>query len=179
VIAADHLAGVIAKLALNYNRAFEDQDAVYAVFDMWNSQLSAVLPDDLDQAVAGLLADPSVKFFPTIADMRARVIQASQGRHQAAAASPDGRGTVACLTCLDSGWLDAGTDDAGSWWVRPCPQGCLPPVAHRAHHRTHRGRRKAPGESTQLALVSDTTLERAVAETARMIGEHDGRLGAF
>lgn len=172
-LTAEQLAAGIAKLALNYNRAFEDEEAVHAVFDMWWHQLSAVLPHDFEQAVRDILADPNVSYFPTVADMRQRVIHAARNR-RAAAENTDARGTVACMRCLDSGWLDAGTDDDGYWWVRPCPEGCTPSAAHFAHHRTGRTRSKRT-DGTQLALVSSETLEEAVAGTNRMVEGSGGQ----
>lgn len=173
MITDEDLAAVIAKLALNFNRTFEDEDAVYGVFDMWQSQLAATLPEDVETALASILADPEVRFFPTIAEFRGRVIRAASDRHRAAHADANPDDPAECITCLDSGWLEAGSDDDGYWFVRPCSQGCRPPLTRRVRRRTFRGRRRGPGEPQQLALVSAETLQAAVADTKRMLGDHD------
>lgn len=170
MITDDEIGRVIGQLALNYNRGIDDEDAAIGLIDIWRTAIGGCAPVDVDAALRATVADPEVRFFPPVADFRQRVIAAAQARHRAAADNSDGRGTVACLRCLDSGWLDAGTDDDGYWYVRPCPEGCVPPVAHRAHHRTHRRGRK---DGAQLSLVSSEALAEAVEGTHRMLGDRD------
>lgn len=167
------IAAVLAKLALNYNRALDDDHAVAGMMDMWRTGIGGCAMEDIAIALDRILADPEVRFFPTVADFRRLVIDANVIRtSRAAAANPDRWETFACLGCLDSGWLDAGTDDDGYWFVRDCPNGCKPPLfKHRVRRHIHRGRRRAPSDAPQQMALSDDTLAAAVADTARMVGD--------
>jgi hypothetical protein len=168
------LARVIGQLALNYNRPIDDDDALIGIMTMWRNGIGGCAVEDVDSALAGILADDTVRYFPTVADFRRRVIDANVIRQSRAAAEhPDGRGTVACLNCMDSGWLDLGIDDAGYWWLRSCPKECNPPRGyHRTRPRTYTGRRNGPTtpKPTQLSL-SEEALHAGIAGTARMQGE--------
>lgn len=173
MITDEHLAATIARLAINYNRTWEDEDAVGAVFDMWQAQLGAALPGDVDAAVAAILADPEVKYFPTIADFRARVVHAAADRNRSKYNAANPEATVSCIQCLDSGWIEAGTDEDGYWFVDFCASGCKPPPTRRRRMRAFRAtRRHAPAQQGVLALTSET-LEAAVSDTKRMVGEHE------
>jgi hypothetical protein len=174
MITDEQLAATIARLAINYNRTWEDEDAVGAVFDMWQAQLAATLPVDVDAAVAAILADVEVRFFPTIAEFRARVVKAAadRNRHAHNAADPDAE--VKCIRCLDTGFVEAGVSDEGYWFVDQCTAGCKPPPSRRRRMRAFRSTKHRPGaQQGTLALMSAETLQAAVSDTKRMLGDHE------
>lgn len=169
----DDIIKVLGQLSLNYRRPIDDEDAAIGLVDMWRTQIGGCAVEDVTVALQAIMGDPEVKFFPTVAEFRRRVIDANVARRaREAAANPDPHESFSCLGCKDSGWLDAGTDDDGYWFVRACGNGCKPQNTHRARHPRVRGRRRAPSEPTQLTMVSGATLDQAVADTARMQGEH-------
>lgn len=167
------IAAVLGKLALNYHRPIDDDDTVIGMLEIWRTGIGGCAREDVETAMANILADPEVRFFPTVADFRRRVIDANVIRtSRAAAANPDPWDTFACLGCLDSGWMDAGTDGDGYWFVQGCPNGCKPPLfKHRVRRNTIRGRRRAPSTAPQQMALSEETMEAAVAGTARMVGD--------
>jgi hypothetical protein len=158
-----HLLGAIARLALNYGRHM-DQDAMAGTLDTWRQHLSGYEAVDVDEAVARILGDINVRGMPTVAAV-AHLCAESQARRQRAIARPDEHGTVGCLRCDDSGWLDAGTDEDGCEFVRPCPEGCMPPLP--GAHRTHRRRR----QPTHQGRLAETLPADVIEAQHRMVGD--------
>lgn len=165
-----HLLGAIARLALNYGRHM-DQDAITGTLDTWRQQLGRYEAADVDEAVTRILADANVRTMPTVAAV-AHLCAESQARRQRAMARPDVHDTVACTVCDDSGWLDAGSDEDSYEYVRPCPQGCLPPLPGSTHRRTTARRRKAPTHQGSLA----DALPAAIDAQHRMQGDGHERV---
>lgn len=160
-----HLAGAIARLALNYGRSYTP-DALAGMLDTWRRRLSNYQAVDVDDAVDRILGDANRRTMPTIADVAVLAAE-SQARRQRASAHVDVRGTVACTTCDDSGWLDAGTDEDGYSYVQPCPKGCLPPPARSTREISHR-RRRTP---THQGRITETLPADVIDAQARMIGD--------
>lgn len=164
-----HLAGAVARLALNY-RQHLDQAAIAVTVDTWQQQLGRYEAVDVDEAVSRILGDPNVKGMPTVAAV-AHLCAESQARRQRAMARPDVHGTVACVVCDDSGWLDAGSDEDSYEYVRPCPQGCQPPLPGSTHRRGHT-RRRAPTHQGRLA---ETLPADVIDAQHRMLGDDGDR----
>jgi len=143
-----HLTGAVARLALNYGRAL-DAAGIATLVDTWRSQLATYEAEDIDSAVDRLLGDANVRSFPTVANV-AVLAKESRERRQRTMAHLDEHGTVACLTCDDSGWLDAGSDEDSYEYVRPCPQGCKPPLPT-GRREAQRRKKHRPSGSQRLA----------------------------
>lgn len=171
-----HLTVVLTKLALNYNRTL-DEDALLGLLATWRDQVGACTERDIEAGATALMRDPTVDRFPTAARFRQAVVDAAQARQRAALAEASATGTVACLTCQDSGWVLAGTDEDRYEYVDKCPQGCLPPLPG-ARYRRHspQRRRKREGHQTTLADVLPQTLPAGVIDvTHRIEGDRDGQ----
>jgi len=168
------IAGVLAALALNYNRPLDDADTVDGMMTLWRSGIGGCAIEDVVSGLDIILRDEKVDRFPTVAQFRAATIAANRRRrHEAETASPSG--TVACLQCRDGGWLDLGDDEDHQWWVQKCPSGCTPPLTqHRQKLPVFRAAKRGPstGGPTQLQL-SRETLEAAVAGQHRATGDRD------
>lgn len=167
---ADRLAQVLAKLALNYGRQADDPAAQAGLMSNWQTGIGGCAWEDVQAALNAVLLDPEVKHMPTVAEFRQRVIGCNRARRQAQADAHDG-GEVVCLSCNDSGWLDMGHDTAGYWFVKPCPQGCLPPASNRVRRAMPR-RQKRTHQEQQLALAQPAQLREAIEATNRMVGDH-------
>jgi hypothetical protein len=163
------IAQVLAALSLNYNRPLDDETTVDGLMVLWRAGIGGCAIEDVVAGLDLILLDEKVDRFPTVAQFRAAVISANRRRHRVMReASPEG--TVECLTCLDSGWLDMGTDDRHQWWVRRCPKGCVPPLVHH-RQRPPVVRSGGPARSHEQLQLSRETLEAAVAGQHRATGD--------
>jgi hypothetical protein len=135
-VTQQELAGVIARLAVNYGRTFDDDDALLALVSDWEAQLGEFELRDVELAREGLMGDPAVRWFPTVADMRRRTQLARMDRRRE---SGEGGGCAACVGSGGSiGWQHTGTDEAGREYVRSCPRGCRPPLPSALARRVER-----------------------------------------
>lgn len=172
---------LVTLLAVNYGKALDDERALLALVAIWREGIGGCSVTDIEEARKAQLRDESCRYFPDIGQFRARVIAAAHARRTAARVASGS--AVACITCDDTGWLDAGTDDRNQVWVRPCPKGCRPPLAHRSSHPRIRSTRNAPDQPQQLALSPDTVAagvegqHRATGE--RIPGESGDPLAPF
>ena len=160
---------LVTLLAQNYGRPLDDPAALAALVALWREGIGGCSMTDIEEARRAQLRDESARFFPDIGQFRARVIAAAHARRTAARVLAGGA-PVTCATCDDSGWLDAGTDDRGQAWVRPCPKGCRPPLSHRKSHPRIVSSRNAPDQPQQLAL-SAAAVEAGVAAQHRSAGD--------
>ena len=177
----DDILELVTLLALNYGKALDDEFALAALVKAWREQIGGCTVEDIHAARVEIMGDPNVRYMPAVGEFRARVLGCNRRRH-AALREAAGQPTVACLTCLDSGWVDQGLDEDGTWWVRKCPNECVPPLYHhRTRPRAFTAGRRGPGqpEGPQQLRLSPEALVDAVAGTRRMLGERDDPLNPF
>ena len=175
----DQLLELITLLALNYGKPLDDEAALVALVRLWHEAIGGCSWTDIDEARKAQLRDESCRFFPDVGQFRSRVIAAASARHaqnRVLAGAP----SVACSTCEDSGFLDAGTDDDGYLFVRECPKGCKPPPAHRSTFQRLSGgkRRFAPSEPQQLSLSAEA-LAAGIEGQHRATGDRDVDLASL
>ena len=164
----DQLLELITLLALNYGRPLDDPAALAALVALWREGIGGCSMTDIEEARRAQLRDESARFFPDIGQFRSRVIAAAHSRR--AQARVVAGSTVACGTCDDSGWLDAGVDDRNQSWVRECPKGCRPPLSHRKSHARIVSTRNAPDQPQQLSLSAEA-VAAGVASQHRAAGD--------
>ena len=179
VVTDKDIAQVLAALSLNYNRPLDDEVTVAGMVEMWRASIGGCAAEDVVDGLQRILRDQTVDRFPTVAQFRAHVIAANRARH-ATLREAAGGPPVSCSTCLDSGWVDLGNADDGSWWVKACPSGCRPPLSHhRQRPPTVRTNRTGPAKTVQQLELSRATLEEAIAGQHRVTGERSDPLRPF